>query len=237
MLRKARQQIVGQLHRRGLYRLGSEPFGVIDKVRLLRRFRTNLLFDVGANVGEYARSLRRLGYAGRIVSFEPSSEAFSVLGSRTRNDPLWDAHQVAVGDHDGEATFNIANASVCNSFLPMNDRFEVAVPGVVVTSQESVQVRRLDTFADEVSPETNLWVKLDVEGHELAAIAGAQDLLGRTDVVEVELATERLYEGEPLFFEVAPTLYDLNFQLIAVASAFTSPSGRTLRFDGLFARQ
>jgi FkbM family methyltransferase len=188
-------------------------------------------------VGEYARSLRRLGYAGRIVSFEPSSETFSVLASRTWNDPLWDAHQVAVGDHDGEATFNITNASVCNSFLPMNDRFGVAVPGVVVTSQESVQVRRLDAFADEVSPETNLWVKLDIEGHELAAIAGAQELLGRTDVVEVELATERLYEVEPLFFEVAPALYDLNFQLIAVASAFTSPSGRTLRFDGLFARQ
>jgi FkbM family methyltransferase len=243
ILRRARHQIVRQLHGRGFYRVGPEPFGAVDKPLLLRRYGINLVFDVGANVGEYANHLRYLGYVGRITSFEPSSEAFAVLESRARDDPLWDAHQVAVGDQDGEATFNIANESVCSSFLPMNERLKAEVPGVAVTSRETVRVCRLDTFVDEVDEvdeveaDDHVWVKFDVEGHELAAIAGAQKLLARAEVVEVELAIEQHYEGEPLFFEVAPAVYDLNFRLIAVAPAFKSPSGRTLRFDGVFARR
>jgi hypothetical protein len=55
-------------------------------------------------------------------------------------------------------------------------------------------------------------------------------------VLEVELATAALYEGEPLFFEVAQAIYQFGFRLQAVASAYQSPDGRTLRFDGLFDR-
>jgi FkbM family methyltransferase len=231
-----RQTIVRELHRRGVYRIGSQPFGAIDKDLLLRRFGIDLVFDVGANVGAYAKHLRYLGYRGRIVSLEPASEPFIVLTSQAQDDPLWDTHQLAAGDADGAATFNVASQTVSSSFLAMTDRFEAEYPGIVVTERETVLMCRLDAFVDQVQAGAHVWVKLDVEGYELAAIAGAKELLARTDCVEVELATERLYEGEPLFYEVAPALYDLNFQLIAVAPGCVAPSGRTLRFDGLFAR-
>src|SRR5581483_618078 len=38
---------------------------------LLARHRIDLVFDVGANRGQFAQALRRLGYRGEIVSFEP----------------------------------------------------------------------------------------------------------------------------------------------------------------------
>ena len=46
--------------------------------------RIDLLLDVGANEGQYAVRMRRAGFAGRIVSFEPLSEAFAVLERRAR---------------------------------------------------------------------------------------------------------------------------------------------------------
>ena len=43
---------------------------------LLRRLRIECVVDVGAHHGEFGLSLRRQGYSGRIVSFEPASESF-----------------------------------------------------------------------------------------------------------------------------------------------------------------
>jgi len=45
--------------------------------RLLAYHNIDLVFDVGTNIGQYAKLLRELGYSGRIVSFEPRSSAYS----------------------------------------------------------------------------------------------------------------------------------------------------------------
>jgi hypothetical protein len=39
-------------------------------IHFLRSRNIDLVIDVGANVGQYAESLRKAGYAGWIVSFE-----------------------------------------------------------------------------------------------------------------------------------------------------------------------
>lgn len=232
----SRRLLVRQLHQHGIYRLGARPFGAIDRELRLREFGVTLVFDIGANVGGWAQQLREQGYDGRIVSVEPASESFESLARRADDDPAWDVHHAAAGDHDHRAAFNIASNATSSSLLGVTTRFSEEHPNVLVSGQEEVDVWRLDRFVSELGADDHVWVKLDVEGNELAAVAGAQELLRRSQVVEVELATERLYADEPLFYEVAPALYDLGFVLIAVASAYTGPSGRTMRFDGLFAR-
>jgi FkbM family methyltransferase len=231
-----RQRVAQTLHRRGIYRLGSNPFGAVDRNLLLRRFEIDLLFDVGANVGGWARRLREGGYAGRIVSIEPGSPQFVALSAAAGRDPLWEVHHAGVGDVDGTQTFNLASNLVSSSFLPLTDRSTLTRSDVAVDMHEEVEVYRLDRFADEVPAGSRVWVKLDIEGYELRAIHGASQLLSKTHVVDVELTTSPVYEDEPLFYEVAPALYEQGFELIAVESAVTAPSGRTIRFDGVFGR-
>lgn len=236
MRAKMRRLVSQALADRGIYRLGRNPFGTIDRDVLLRRHGITVVADAGGNIGQYGDRLRRLGFTGRIVSFEPSSEAYALLERRAAGDPNWETMRMAVGDEDGTAAFNIASETVCNSFRPMNDQFANEVPGVALATQEMVEVRRLDTVLLPSLPAAGIWVKFDVEGHELAAIEGARGVIERAAVVEVELATEALYEGEPLFFDVAPVLYDMGLRLTGVASAYQNPAGRTLRFDGVFDR-
>src|SRR5262245_45187471 len=91
-----------------------------ELVASLRTFDIDLVLDVGANEGQFAFELRRSGYTGKIVSFEPLSEAHVKLLQASDGDTKWDAYsRCALGDHNGEVELNIAGNSLSSSILPM----------------------------------------------------------------------------------------------------------------------
>ena len=64
---------------------------------VFHRYAINCVLDVGANEGQTGAALRRLGYRGRIVSFEPVKRSFEVLAARCALDSDWRCHQIRVG--------------------------------------------------------------------------------------------------------------------------------------------
>ena len=54
--------------------------------KALRDRHVKLVFDIGANVGQFALGLRDAGYPGRIVSFEPTAAAFASLRHHAQRD-------------------------------------------------------------------------------------------------------------------------------------------------------
>ena len=77
----------------------------------------DLVLDVGANDGPFARQLREAGYGGRIVSFEPQTVAYAALRSAAATDALWECRNVAVGVDEGEVVLNIAANSSSSSLF------------------------------------------------------------------------------------------------------------------------
>lgn len=53
-------------------------------VKQLEARQVDAVFDIGANSGQYSIGLRRAGFRGRIISFEPLSGPFSLLEKRIR---------------------------------------------------------------------------------------------------------------------------------------------------------
>jgi hypothetical protein len=51
-------------------------------IEQLQTRQVNVVLDVGANSGQYASGLRKAGFNGRIISFEPLSEPFIDLRNR-----------------------------------------------------------------------------------------------------------------------------------------------------------
>ena len=69
----------------------------------LRSRKIDTVLDVGANVGQFGRRLRALGYNGDIVSFEPITLVFRELAATAARDRRWFTRQIALGDTNGRA--------------------------------------------------------------------------------------------------------------------------------------
>jgi FkbM family methyltransferase len=201
---------------------------------LLREKGIEMVLDVGASTGQYALELRRFGYAGRIVSFEPLSTSFGRLNYLAAADPDWECHQVALGESDSTAKLAIASNFASSSLLPMLDRHRHAAPGVSVVGSETVQMRRLDSLGLPLEAPTLM--KLDVQGYEDRVLRGADGVLFQIGVVECEVSIEPLYEAQLGLREMLNLFEVLGFGLIALEAGLRDRAGRIVQYDAMLVR-
>ena len=101
------------------------------------KLKFNIIFDIGANTGQFSLDVRRKGYKGKIVSFEPLTIARKKLLYNSSKDPNWFVHeQTAIGDFKGTININISKNSVSSSILPMHNLHSDAEIDSVYVNQE-----------------------------------------------------------------------------------------------------
>lgn len=205
----------------------------------LRKFEIDLILDVGANQGQFASEIRRGGYTGNIVSFEPLSSAHGELLQTRGGDAKWDVYpRCALGDHDGEVEINIAGNSLSSSILPMMESHRSAAPESAYQGKEVVPVKTLDTVAGQYLKSSHApFLKIDTQGFEWQVLDGARVTLPQVRGVLLELSLVPLYEGQHLWLELMKRLEAEGFVLWAFEPVFSDPlDGRTLQVDGIFYR-
>jgi FkbM family methyltransferase len=200
----------------------------------------NTVFDVGANTGQFGRELRsQADYHGRIVSFEPLSDAYVRLVKAAAGYKRWDvAPRVAIGAGEGTVTINVAANSLSSSVLSMLDSHVQAAPESLYTGQETVQLTSLDKVAPLYLEDSSItFLKIDTQGYEGPVLAGATRTLTRLTGVQLELSLVPLYAGQRLMPDLMEFMRDSGFDLWAVAPVLADPtSGRLLQFDATFFR-
>jgi FkbM family methyltransferase len=196
----------------------------------------DVVFDVGANAGQYGEMLRELGFTGRLVSLEPVAEAYAELERRAAADGAWEAIRVAASDVDGEITLNVTGDSRSSSVLPRNERFADKA-GWAPKESRSVTARRLDGLVEELlRPDERAYLKLDIQGYERTVLDGAGEALARFDALELELSVTPLYEGQPSLAEMLPLLARHGFRPVCMEPILLDDDGLLMELDGVFAR-
>ncbi len=199
----------------------------------------DVVFDVGANIGQFAQSLREAGYQGRTVSFEPLSAAHAQLLRASEGDVQWQvAPRTAIGDHEGEVEMHIAGNSVSSSALGMLGSHAKADPASAYVGTERARLSRLDVLSrDYLRTGSVPFLKIDTQGYEDRVLAGATELLRNVAGLQLELSFVPLYEGQQLFDTLVNRLNALGFSIWGVWPGFYDPSnGRMLQVDVAFFR-
>jgi FkbM family methyltransferase len=223
----------------GLERFKPEGVPNYFLQRSLNKFGIDLVFDVGANIGQFASELRSVGYGGEIVSFEPLSSAHRVLSKVANRDPNWKVHpRVAIGAHNGEIDINIASNSLSSSVLPMMESHLSAAADSGYIGTERTPIITLDMVAPQylISCQRPL-LKIDTQGFEREVLDGAKKTLPYVQGVYCELSLVPLYDGQHLWMDMIKRLNKEGFTLWSIQRGFTDHrDGRTLQVDASFFR-
>ena len=206
---------------------------------MLRHHRVQVVLDVGANVGQFALGLRRGGFTGQIISFEPLKQAHDQLVEAACKDPGWSiAPQVAIGEYEGEIDLHIASNSVSSSVLEMLDSHRSAAPESKYVTSQRVRITTLDSVAlDSIGGNSQAFLKVDAQGYEDKVLNGASEVLTRVSGLQLELSFVALYEGQQLFDALMSRLQELGFVPWAIWPGLCDPvSGRMLQVDVEFFR-
>lgn len=199
----------------------------------------DLILDVGAHIGEYARSRRLEGYKGEIVSFEPRSSAYNELLRLSKNDPHWIiAPRMAIGKEDGETVINISENLYSSSLVPMLKAHLDVAPESRYIGTEKTKIARLDTIASEyISESKSIYLKIDTQGFEEQVLDGADNIIPKIKGMQIELSLVPLYKGQLLFIDMINKLTSLGYELHGILPEFKdNKSCRLLQADGIFYR-
>lgn len=221
-----------KLQRRHAFR---DPFDIMLHKASLKNVRT--ILDVGANVGQYGLELRRHGWKGQIVSFEPLPEAHKALLKHSQSDDLWDcAPRAAIGSAAGTTTINLAANSVSSSLLPANDEFVKAAPQSMHISSVDINVATLDSMIQPHWPK-QFGLKVDTQGYDKEVLIGAEQTLKHTEVVQVEVSLAPVYDGGATPADIFQFLAQRNFRAISVCECFSDLANQeALQVDVTFLR-
>ncbi|MEY2884046.1 MAG: hypothetical protein RL490_1770 [Pseudomonadota bacterium] len=236
-----REFVRSALRRRGwdLHRYLPTLAGDAQLQHALRCFAVDLVLDVGANSGQFGTALRSLGYAGRILSFEPLADVHAALERNCAGDTLWSAApRGALGREDGSITINIAGNSASSSVLPMLDSHSQAAPESRYIGQEQVPIHRLDTLLPALRGDARqIYLKIDTQGYEREVIAGAAATLAGVAAVQLEVSLTPLYGGQASFAEMLALMDGHGLAPWALWPGFAEPgTGRILQADVIFGR-
>lgn len=197
------------------------------------------IFDVGAHHGNTIKELLDCFPASIVHAFEPDADNFSELSKRFKDDSRVKIIQCAISNSNGKARLHRNNYDATHSLLPIND-IEI---NRWADSNDFFEngVNEVETVSiDEYCRANNINIidilKLDIQGGELLAFEGAENLLVNQSVgcIFTEVEFRPLYKNQPLFWDISDYLISKKYQFVNFIHPKVSEMGVLSWADAIF---
>jgi len=147
----------------------------------------------------------------RLTGFEPQPEALERLNAAKGPNETYLSHVVGDG---GEAVLNIYRGSGFASCFPIDESSVRLISGMERYARKVDEVRLRSVRLDDCDAVDSIdFLKIDVQGSELAVIRNGREKLRDAVAIQTEVRFLPLYEGEPGFGELDLELQDQGFLL------------------------
>jgi FkbM family methyltransferase len=207
-------RVVYRLSRLYHHTKDGENFGdmtINGEVRFLRSQAPDcdVLFDVGANRGEWTRHALALTEEAQIHCFEPVSSLYRSLVANQLPERVV-CNQVGLSDEPGERQIDLTTMSLYGHRQSPDS-------GPAPSLTEEVRLETLDAYCAGNGVEQIDLLKLDVEGHELAVMRGGLSMLreGRVRRIQFEYGPSNIY-SRVLLRDMFAFFEDLDYDVFKI---------------------
>lgn len=192
---------------------GLDPF-----LALLKRFgfAPKHILDIGANRGLWTREAMKFFPEARYTLVEPQDELKTHIADLIESGRKIEWINAGASDGSGTMPFTIARSDGSSTFVLTEE--EARAGGLQQRAVAVKTVNEIVTLAGAGVPEL---MKIDAEGLDLKVLAGASDLLGKTDVVLVEAMVCAGYENSAA--RVIAFMAEAGYRLVDITDLNRSP--------------
>jgi FkbM family methyltransferase len=215
----------------------GEPYQAQARLMLELGRPPTAIMDVGANKGDTALKYRAKFPKAEIFCFEPFPDSVTALQQAVGSDKRTHVVPMAVTNESGHRTFYVNHAAATNSLLPRPEsarRYYAQKAG----PRGSIQVpaTTLDDYVAQHPSSAPQILKFDIQGGEMLALQGAQQLLhsGRVHLIYTEIFFVPHYEAAPLFHDIWSHLAQHGYSLFDIYNLHRARNGQIRFGDALF---
>jgi FkbM family methyltransferase len=210
--------------------------------RLLAYLDVDCVFDVGANYGQYAEMLRqRVGFTGRIISFEPMPDAVTVLKAKSARDPKWTIEGIALSSSSGARIFHIMKSNRFSSLgQPLHTEVDIFERMNAVERTIEVQTETLEEAYMRLKKEYEFsrpFLKMDTQGFDVDIVRAASLVMPFFLGMQSELAVKRIYEQSVDFRDAIAAYKEAGFDVSAFVPNNAGHFPQLIEMDGIFVRR
>lgn len=211
----------------------AELFQVPETESSLRRmkrlgFNPAVAVDVGAYVGNWTRSFRRIFPDSQVLMIEPQASKIAMLAKVTAELRNVELRLVLLGAK-AEANVGFCESETASSVLTESENRRPPNTYLPMTT--------LDAITEGSAFARPGFIKLDVQGYEIEVLRGGVRTLESAEAVLMEVNLLGLYEGVPLFHESAAYMGKQGFQVYELGSLIRRPyDGALWQADVIFVR-
>ncbi|PWH85320.1 FkbM family methyltransferase [Brumimicrobium oceani] len=166
-----------------------------------------VIFDVGANIGEFTINFNSEYPKSTIYAFEPFKKTFDFLEKSTRELSNVELFQHAVGDKNEKVEIELNS----DDYSPQNSLLNKVTNSLKKT--ELISVVTIDDFLKEKYIDKIDFLKIDTEGYEEQVLSGATESIksGKIKIIYLEVGFSKLNLGNTNFLKLYETLENLNY--------------------------
>ena len=189
------------------------------------------IFDIGGSNGAWTVVMSKVFPESRFELFEPLWEINKSykdnLPTLMSSQPNSQMNAVAIGEKDGAIDIHIFPQAVGSTTLPLG--YQVAD-----TKTVSVPMRSIDSLVRSGFPAPD-FIKMDIQGGELAALRGAVKVLPNVQFILLETWLQRGYGATtPLLHEIMAFLEPFGFLPYEFSDVYRGAAGESVSIDVWF---